>query len=262
MSDPNEAYRVAEIGSLNGCLVEGDPEQRKRERQAQRRALAVSILVQAAILAALILVPLFGRTERLVFAHDPDFVPLPPLGHVGDALHPKPSQPPPSRQNEGPVFHLVFSHPTSFPPHPVTSGGNPTPGGPEGFFPDPNPVAPGGSGVPGGTGNGPAPPGGDDGAKNPRVVHRGHLDPALLIHRVEPVYPALARQLNRSGRVELHALIAVDGSIQSLQVASGDPLFYQSAVDAVQQWRYRPLSLNGQPVEIDTHITVIYTMNR
>ena len=82
----------------------------------------------------------------------------------------------------------------------------------------------------------------------------------MLVRRVEPVYPELARQTHREGRVELRAIIGTDGSIQSLQVVSGDPLFLQSAVDAVQQWRYKPTILNGQPVAIDTYITVIYTM--
>jgi protein TonB len=86
------------------------------------------------------------------------------------------------------------------------------------------------------------------------------LDPAMLIYRVDPIYPALARQIHKEGRVELHARIATDGSVQSLEVVGGDPLFFQSALQAVRQWRYRPTILNGQPVEIDTHITVIYTM--
>ena len=60
--------------------------------------------------------------------------------------------------------------------------------------------------------------------------------------------------------MELHAVIATDGSVQSLEVVSGDPLFVSSALDAVRQWRYRPTYLNGQPVEIDTYITVIYTL--
>ena len=87
----------------------------------------------------------------------------------------------------------------------------------------------------------------------------GHIDPAMLMRRVEPVFPAILKQLHRSGKVELHALIATDGTIQSLQVVSGDPLCVQSALDAVRQWRYRPTLLNGQPVEVDTFITVIYT---
>jgi len=94
------------------------------------------------------------------------------------------------------------------------------------------------------------------------VIHTTHIDPALLTHRVEPVYPILAKQLGRSGRVELRAIIATDGSIQSLQVVSGDPMFYQSALDAVRQWRYTPTVLNGQVMEVDTYITVIYNVAR
>jgi protein TonB len=58
--------------------------------------------------------------------------------------------------------------------------------------------------------------------------------------------------------VELHAIIATDGTIQSLQAVGGDPVFIRSALDAVRQWRYRPTILNGQPVEVETTITVIY----
>jgi protein TonB len=62
--------------------------------------------------------------------------------------------------------------------------------------------------------------------------------------------------------VELRAIIATDGTIQSLEVVKGDALFLLSASDAVSQWRYRPTVLNGQPVEIETYITVIYTLQR
>lgn len=82
----------------------------------------------------------------------------------------------------------------------------------------------------------------------------------MLLHRVEPIYPALARQIHREGQVELHAIISTDGSIQSLQIVSGDALFLQSATEAVRQWRYRATVLNSQPVEIETYITVIYTL--
>jgi periplasmic protein TonB len=96
----------------------------------------------------------------------------------------------------------------------------------------------------------------------PRTVQVMRLDPAMLIHRIEPVYPPWAKQTHREGRVELRAIIATDGSIQSLEAVAGDPLFYSSALQAVQQWRYRATILNGQPVEIDTFITVIYTLQR
>jgi protein TonB len=94
----------------------------------------------------------------------------------------------------------------------------------------------------------------------PPILHVTTIDPAMLIHRVEPKYPALAIQTHREGRVELRAVIGTDGRIESLQVVSGDPLFLMSAREAVEQWRYKPTYLNGQAVEIDTFITVIYTM--
>jgi protein TonB len=93
-------------------------------------------------------------------------------------------------------------------------------------------------------------------------VHVTHIDPALLVHRVDPIFPTLPRQTGREGRVELHALIGIDGAVRSLQVLEGDPMFFQSALDAVSQWRYKPTFLNGHPVEVDTHITVIYKLNR
>jgi periplasmic protein TonB len=87
-----------------------------------------------------------------------------------------------------------------------------------------------------------------------------HLEPAMLLRRIEPVYPTLPRQTHREGKVELHAIIATDGTIQSLQVIRGDVMFVKSALDAVSQWRYRPTILNGQAVEVDTTITVVYTL--
>ena len=82
----------------------------------------------------------------------------------------------------------------------------------------------------------------------------------MLIYRVQPAYPPFALQIHREGRVELHAIIATDGTIQSLQVISGEAWFVKSALDAVGLWRYRPTILNGRAVEVDTHITVIYTL--
>ena len=90
----------------------------------------------------------------------------------------------------------------------------------------------------------------------------GYIEPAMLTRRIEPIYPILAKQTGRSGRVELRAIISIDGSIQSLQVVEGDMLFVQSALAAVSQWHYKPTVLSGQAVEVDTHITVIYTLQR
>jgi len=108
---------------------------------------------------------------------------------------------------------------------------------------------------------GPQPPRVLENRQPPRVLRQTRIDPAMLIDRVEPVYPTLAKQLGRSGRVELRAVISTDGTIQSLQIVSGDPLFYQSALQAVGRWRYKPTMLNGER-EIDTFITVIYRAQR
>jgi TonB family protein len=83
-----------------------------------------------------------------------------------------------------------------------------------------------------------------------------HLSEAQLVNRVEPVYPHLAVIAGIQGQVKLHAIIARNGSIQSLNAISGHPLLVRAALDAVGQWRYRPYYLNGEAVEVETFITV------
>lgn len=83
---------------------------------------------------------------------------------------------------------------------------------------------------------------------------------ARLVHRVQPDYPMPARILHLAGTVELEAIIGTDGSIRQLEVLSGNPILAQAAREAVQQWRYQPTLLNGQAVEVETHITVTFVM--
>jgi protein TonB len=84
----------------------------------------------------------------------------------------------------------------------------------------------------------------------------------LRIKDVTPTYPPLARAARVQGSVVLAALIGKDGGIQNLRVISAaSPLLIQSAIDAVKQWRYRPYLLNGEPVEVDTTITVNFTLS-
>ena len=87
-----------------------------------------------------------------------------------------------------------------------------------------------------------------------RIV--SHLSEAQLLNRVEPVYPHIAKITGVQGQVKLHAVIARDGSIQSLNAISGHPLLVRAALDAVGQWRYRPYYLNGEAVEVETFILV------
>ena len=90
----------------------------------------------------------------------------------------------------------------------------------------------------------------------------GNVQAARIVNRVQPVYPPLARQTRISGTVRLHAIISRDGTIQQLEVISGHPLLQQAALDAVRQWRYQPTLLNGEPVEVDTTIDVIFSLNQ
>jgi protein TonB len=82
-----------------------------------------------------------------------------------------------------------------------------------------------------------------------------------LIYRVQPQYPPLARQARVQGMVVLRAMISRQGKIENLQVVSGHPLLVQSAINAVFEWRYRPYYLNNQPVEVETWITVNFTLS-
>jgi protein TonB len=244
-----------EFGSLQGCFVEGNVEQRARERRIRRRALVISIALQSAIIAAIILIPLLGKPERIALAN---MTPIPPYYPNRTPVRPDT----PARPNPGHA-RISSDHTVFQPPHI-----------PDHVDQSPEPASPEPPGIPSGPGPGTPCVGCialDDSRPQPErpaelrheSPHRllvTHLEPAMLIRRVEPVYPPLAIQIHREGQVELHAIISTDGTIQSLQVVNGDPLFLQSATDAVRQWRYRPTVLNGQPVEIETYITVIYTL--
>ena len=82
----------------------------------------------------------------------------------------------------------------------------------------------------------------------------------LLIQKVVPVYPEVARSARVQGPVEFTAVIGKDGSIQSLLLVRGHPLLVKAAEDAVKQFRYKPTLLKGQPVEVTTHIVVNFTL--
>ena len=83
----------------------------------------------------------------------------------------------------------------------------------------------------------------------------------LLVHQVKPQYPPLARQARIQGTVVLQAVIGKDGKVQNPQVVSGHPMLTQAAIEAVKQWRYKPYSLNGEPVEVDTQININFTLS-
>jgi protein TonB len=82
----------------------------------------------------------------------------------------------------------------------------------------------------------------------------------LLIRRVSPTYPPMARMARIEGLVVLQATIGKDGRVQNLRLVSGHPMLVQAAMDAVKQWLYKPYYLNGEPVEVETTININFTL--
>jgi periplasmic protein TonB len=223
-------------------LLESAPSGRKRKRWP----MAIAFTAQLAVAGLLVMLPLLSTGVISVSAHVPLVA---PLGRFDIA---RPAPRPPAGGGPGVGHLLIVPLPSTF-LHgdrvvqdressderyeiPISNIGGPD--GPPNL-PLGGPVAP--SPVPAPT-------------KGPVII--SHLSEALLINRVEPVYPKIAMLTGTQGAVKLHAIIARDGSIESLTVISGPPLLAGAAVDAVKRWRYRPYYLNGEPVEVETFITV------
>lgn len=255
---------MSELGTLSQCLVDSDAEARGRARSLRRKAFALSLFLEALLLAAMLIWPLVtpGVLPRQYVVD-----PIPPIGGSGKTgkSHPaKPMHPPPPRMWR-PTVCLVCAPPV-IPTHPDYSGDALPPeisdgdtcgegGGPG--------AGEGGPGIPGSLGSG-----------NPLNVVRPHEVPrpagpvkisqgvmqAALVHSVQPEYPQIALVARISGRVELHAIIGTDGRVRQIEVVSGNPLCVPAAITAVRQWRYRPTLLSGEPVEVDTIITVEFRL--
>lgn len=175
-------------------------------------------------------------------------------------------QSPVHSQRAGPAVPVTFLDPNRLllPSHsPHIDRGNDEPGtpAPEGFVGD-------GIGLPGVaneglpisilTGARPVMP-----AAPPKPAHmfrRSNMLEGSLIRRVQPTYPPLARSARVQGAVVLFATISTEGAIENLRVLSGHPLLVSAAIDAVKQWRYRPYILNGDPIEVETEITVNFVL--
>jgi TonB family protein len=260
MSKERTSVSKEGLGSLTSCLMEGNADEEKGARKARRRALIASIIVQILVLATLVMYPLLSHGERLAVTY---ITPTIPYSHPGEPVRlmgnntPQGDTPAVCRfcllfRNRPIIVNVDHGNPMSDSNEP---GGAPIPGVQPGIYiPGAQPIA--------GPGKVPEPPREPPTSEKKRRISLGHIQAAALDHRVEPVYPPLPLQMHREGRVELHAIIATDGSIQALEVVSGDPLFYASALAAVREWHYRPTILDGQAVEVDTQISVIYTLSR
>jgi protein TonB len=220
----------------------------------------VSFLLQMCLIGILVLLPLIF-TEALPKAQLMTFLVAPPP--------PPPPPPPPAQQIvkvvkiQSEIINGQLRTPTKIPekiqmikeeeaPPMMASGGvmGGVPGG-----------VPGGQmgGVIGGIIN--------SAAAVPRVatpqrvrVSQG-VSQGLIIRKVQPNYPPLARSARIQGNVLLAAVISKDGSIEGLHVISGHPMLVPAALDAVKQWKYKPYLLNGDAVEVETQITVIFSLS-
>lgn len=218
-------------------------------------SLILSAIVEIAVLAVLVLIPLM-YTQALPKAMLATLLIAPPP--------PPPPPPPVPKTVVKPVARLIQSgkliqpraipkevtvfKEAELPPDPITN--NPNQSGVFGGIPGQGLMA----------GNGPAAPPPPKPAAPARIKQGGAVTAASIITQTKPTYPPLARQARIQGVVVLHAIIDKEGKVSQLEVISGHPLLVQSALDAVKQWRYKPTLLNGDPVEVDTTIQVTFTM--
>jgi protein TonB len=96
---------------------------------------------------------------------------------------------------------------------------------------------------------------------SPRVMNiSAGVAGGLLIQKTAPVYPQIAKEARVSGTVVIQATISKGGQVENLRVVNGPTMLRQPAMDAVRTWRYRPYLLDGEPVEVETTVSVTFTL--
>jgi protein TonB len=258
----NESVSAVAETSLGRCFVDGDAVAMSNGRRRRRKALGISFAIEATALTLLLIVPLMSSIAQPTFSK-PTFVPF--ILGVTHSPHTEPRRPnSPIRVENKPIKPIWFNADNFKPRPPVRT----IEGGSNVHDVD-GPWGQGQSdilsiGIDGIKMKDPAPPSIENKKSEPKrpvKVNEG-VEQAQLISRIEPRYPPFAVQVKKEGTVILHAIISRDGSITALDVLSGQPLLVQAALDAVRQWRYRPTLLNGQPVEVETTITVIFRLQQ
>ena len=259
---------MSDLGSLSQCMLENDSESRDRARNLRRKALVISVVFEAALLGAMLLWPLITPA---VLPGLFNVTPTPPYrGGGGPAERPAPSHPlPPLHNTPRPVPCLFCAKPAApAPSRPAndasasSTSGDSAPGISDGGTDGP---AVFGDSILGATGRSgmsieikkPEP------AQHQAPLHRSEgVMAAALIYKVQPQYPTLARNIHLAGTVYLRAIIGTAGTVRQLEVISGNPILANPALQAVRQWRYQPTHLNGEPVEVETFITVNFVLDQ
>jgi periplasmic protein TonB len=226
-------------------------------RDKSRQWMLLTLALNLSLAAALILVPLIH----------PDTLPSSVLSHIL-LTPPPPAQITPALSHPQPVSShpLIIVHDPYLVPTTIPTHISPDPGPPSSATIDLS-SSTSGTGVAGSDGI----PGIFVPPTFPRVVHPAPaakpvisqgVAAGLLIQKTIPTYPALAKAMRVAGTVMLAATISKSGAIQGLRVLSGPPGLRAAATDAVQTWRYHPYLLNGQPVDVDTTINVVFSLGQ
>lgn len=229
---------------FHDVLLESSPVMRRRNAWP----MATAFTLEMVIASVLVLLPLVSTGVLPLATHTvtpipPRFIPIeaqPATASAGSHGVTLPSPPVVPFSNLNSMLPNPFSHPS-------TSDTTDQPTGPQLNLPSGN-----GTGPDLGIRGTPIPP-----PPQGRITV-SHLSEGMLINKVMPVYPAIAKVAGVQGDVHLHAIIARDGTIQSLTVTSGPEMLRKAAVEAVEQWRYQPYMLNGAAVEVETVIVVSF----
>lgn len=96
---------------------------------------------------------------------------------------------------------------------------------------------------------------------NPPHIKPANVSAATLLKQVAPKYPQSAKDAGICGTVVLHAIIRKDGSVGTITYVSGPQQLLKSATDAVHKWKYKPMELNGEPMEVDTRVSVVFQLD-
>jgi protein TonB len=96
----------------------------------------------------------------------------------------------------------------------------------------------------------------------PRITVKSDAMEKKLVRKVIPIYPYEARRQFIAGTVILHILIGVDGNVKETKYVSGPDILVKPATDAVRQWKYKPTTQNGQPVEVDTTVESVFSLRQ
>lgn len=250
---------MSDLGRFSECLVDSDSDARMGAPRLRRKALVLSVILEALLLVTMLVWPLITPgvlTPRYIETPVPPYADGGPAHHGRAAVHPPHDSPIPTICGAVCAPVVRPQQPTGPSDAPDVDANIETGGY--------GPSVPGsGPGILGSVGDHPAlpePPRAPPQPVKPRPMGESVMA-AMLIRRIEPAYPAIARNAGISGTVHLHAIIGKDGSVRALEVVDGNILLAQAARAAVQGWRYRPTLLNGEPVEVETYITVNFVLN-